>query len=149
MIKEYIYGGIIIALITALWWFGVHERDIGEAKIRAEYTSAAQKQQDQFNIKLKMLGDQHDQQIAALNALPLEPPVARILCYYRPNPLPPLGLHDDQNPSTTLVHSDAPVHPDFSEAARLFAERDLATQLLLRRADKLNIDAIELNKETH
>jgi len=82
-LKDWIYGGIIVALLAGFGWYTVHERHIGEAKIEASDKKVADAQivhnkevEDVVATKLSAAIKDYD----ALSPIPVPRSVPVLVC---------------------------------------------------------------------
>jgi hypothetical protein len=112
-ILHYIYGGIIALLIGGFAWYTVHERDVGEAKIKAadaaHAAAIAKKDQtiaDNAQLQLVEIGN-HEKIALAL------PPVANtgLVCVAPSSPITPTVAASVGQPSEVPVVSSGSFDP--------------------------------------
>ena len=84
-VKDWIYGGIIVAILAGFGWYTVHERNIGAAHETAALKASSDKLQAAAQKQIAQLTTQHAADTAKI-----------------------LGnLHDEQNRNAMLSDSDA------------------------------------------
>ncbi len=65
-IKDYIYGGAILALLIGFGWYTAHERNIGKAHELAVLQESSQKLQAAAEAKVAALSAQHASEVSTI-----------------------------------------------------------------------------------
>jgi hypothetical protein len=94
--KDWLYGGIIVALLAGFGWFTVHERHAGAAHEVAALKASSDKLQAQTAVqtaelkaKATMAEQAYDKEVHSLDALPT--PIVRLCINSGSHPIVPAG----------------------------------------------------------
>jgi len=137
--RMYLELAAVLILSVALWYFGFHERQVGEAKIRAEDSAVLNKQlianaalEAQWQAKSKEASDGYEKELSDLKLGAAPAPIVR-LCVYSTSGSGALPTKTPSPTGTSGSPTVGGVLPTNAQPAdiggQLFALADRADQL--------------------